>query len=93
MERFLTCGLELILPGCGGNDALARGATLAARWLQEPQPISNRPVGLGVLHPAGWYRPWSISLTSPGCWSCRGMEGLLTYRWEFILPGWGGTAA
>ena len=36
-------GWELILPGCGGTSALARGATLAARWLHEPQPISNHP--------------------------------------------------
>ena len=41
MEGFLTQGWELILPGCGGTSALARGATLAARWLHEPQPISN----------------------------------------------------
>ena len=26
---------------CGGTAASARGATLAARWIQEPQPISN----------------------------------------------------
>ena len=34
----------------------ARGATLAARWLHEPQPISNQPVGLGLSHRAGRYR-------------------------------------
>ena len=37
MERFLTRGWEHILPGCGGTAALVRGATLAARWLHEPQ--------------------------------------------------------
>ena len=26
---------------------MARGATLAARWLHEPHPISNKPVGWG----------------------------------------------
>ena len=33
MEGFLIRGWKLILPGCGGTSALARGATLAARWL------------------------------------------------------------
>ena len=47
MEGFLIRGWKLILPGCGGTSALAREATLAARWLHEPQPISNHPVGLG----------------------------------------------
>ena len=37
MEGFLIRGWELILPGCGGTSALARGATLAERWLHEPQ--------------------------------------------------------
>ena len=46
MDLFVTRGCE-ILPGCGGTSALARGATLAARWLHEPQPISNHPMGLG----------------------------------------------
>ena len=41
MEGFLTRGWELILPESGGTSALPRGATLAARWLREPQPISN----------------------------------------------------
>ena len=45
MEGFLIRGWELILPGCGGTSALARGATLAARWLHEPQPISNQLIG------------------------------------------------
>ena len=47
MEEFMIRGWEIILPGCGGTSALARGATLAARLLHEPQPISNHPVGLG----------------------------------------------
>ena len=78
MEGFLTRGWEIILPGCGGTLALARGAYLAARWLHEPQPISNRSVGLGFPHPAGWYRPEGSALSSPGCRICRDMEGFLT---------------
>ena len=35
MEGFLIRVWELILPECGGISALARGATLAARWLHE----------------------------------------------------------
>ena len=57
MEGFLIRGWEIILPGCGGTSALARGATLAARWLHEPQPISNQPVGLVFPQTAGRYRP------------------------------------
>ena len=32
-------GWDLIHPGFGGMSTLARGETLAARWLSEPQPI------------------------------------------------------
>ena len=56
MEGFLIRGYgdkNIILPGCGGTSTLARGATLAVRWLHEPHPISNQPVGLGFPHPAG----------------------------------------
>ena len=87
MEGFLTRGWEIILPGCGGTSALARGATLAARWLHEPQAISNHPVGLGFPHPSGRYRPGGSACTSPGSWSCRDMKGFLTREWDIILPG------
>ena len=95
MEGFLTRGWELIPPGCGGTSALARGAPLVARWLHEPQPIScgDDPVGLGFPHFAGRYRPGGSAFSSPGCWSCRDMEGFLTWRREVILPGRGGTSA
>ena len=74
MEGFLNRGWEIILSGCGGTSALSRGATLAACWLHEPQPISNRSVGLGVSHLPGRYRPGGSLFSSPGCWSCRYME-------------------
>ena len=64
MERFLIREWAIILPGCDRTAALARGAILAARWLQEPQPISNHPVGLGFPHPAGRYRPGRPAFTS-----------------------------
>ena len=60
MEGFLTRGWELILPGCGGTSALARGASLVARWLHEPRPICNHPMGLGFPYPAGRYRPGDL---------------------------------
>ena len=66
---------------------MARETTLAARWLHEPQPISDHPVGLGFPHPAGRYRSGESAFTSPGSWSCRDMDGLLTRGWELILPG------
>ena len=75
MDGFLTRKWELILPGCGGTSALARGTTLAARWLHEGQPISNQPVGLVFPHPAGRYRPGGPAISSPGCWSRRDTEG------------------
>ena len=43
---FLTRGWERILPVNGGTSTLARAATLAARWLHEPQSMSNHSVGL-----------------------------------------------
>ena len=47
MEAFLIRGWDIILPGCSGTPTLARGATVAARWLYEPQPVRNKQVGLG----------------------------------------------
>ena len=65
MEGFLNRGWELILPGCGGTSALARGATLAALWLREPQAIRNHPVELRVPRPAGRYRPGVSAFSTP----------------------------
>ena len=50
-------GWDIVLPGCGGTSMLSRGATLAARWLHEPQPISNQRVGLGFPYRAGGIAP------------------------------------
>ena len=83
MDGFLTRGWELILPGCGGTSVLARGAALAARWLHEPQPISNHPVGLEFPHHAGRYRLGESAFTSPGC-SSPGATG--PQRWPEGQP-------
>ena len=64
MEGLLIRRQNLILPECGGMSTLARGATLTARWLHEPQPISNRPVELGFPHAAGRYRPGDLRFRS-----------------------------
>ena len=50
MEIFLIRGWDLSLPVSGATSTLAGGATLAARWLHEPQPVTNQPVGL-------WFPP------------------------------------
>ena len=70
MEGFLSRGWELILPGCGGTSALARGATFAARCLHELHPISNLPVGspsgVGVSTPCGAVSTREICVFVPG---------------------------
>ena len=50
MEQFLIQGLKLILPVCNGTSRLSQRAALAARWLHEPQMISNRAVGVEFPH-------------------------------------------
>ena len=66
---------------------MSRGETLAARWLHEPQPISNKSVGLGFSHRAERYRPVGSPFSSTVCWIFRGMEGFLIRGWDLILPG------
>ena len=38
--------------------------------IYEPQPISDKLMGLGFPHRAGRCRPGRSSLSSPGCWDC-----------------------
>ena len=40
------------------------------RWLHEPQPISNQPVGLGFPHRAGRHRHGRPLFWCPVCWGC-----------------------
>ena len=65
MEGFLIRRWALNLPVSGATSALAGEATLAARWLHEPQPISNQPVWLGFPHRAGHYRPGGFRFSNP----------------------------
>ena len=53
MEGFMTRGWDLIHPVCRGTSTLPRGATLAARWLHEPEPTSDQPMGVEFPQRAG----------------------------------------
>ena len=91
MEGFLTPRWKLILSGCSRTSALARRATLAARWLHGPQSVSIQSVRLGFPHPVGRYRPGGSAVSSPGCWKFRDVEDFR--GWDLILSGCGGTSA
>ena len=53
----------------------------------ESQPISDRPLGLGFLCRAGWYRPGESFVSTPGCLSCRDTEGFPNRGWGPPSPG------
>ena len=57
-------GWDLLLPGCG-RISTSRGATLAARWINEPQPISTQPLRLGFPHRGGDIDPGDLLLRLP----------------------------
>ena len=63
-------------------------APRGALALYDPQPISDRPVGLGFPHRAGRFRTGGSLLSSPGCQSCRCMERFLIRGWGPVAPGW-----
>ena len=67
MEGFLNQGWDSILPGCGRTSPLSREATAAATWIYDPQPISDQPIGGGLLHRARPYRPGRSPFSSLGC--------------------------
>lgn len=46
---------------------------------------------MGFPHRAARYRPRGSLFSTPCCWSCTCMEGILTRGWDLILPGCGGT--
>ena len=57
-----------------------------ASFIFEPQPISDRPAGLGFLHCAGRFRPGRSPFSSPGCRSCRCIKGFPNRGLGPILP-------
>ena len=71
-QGFLIRGWEIILLGCGRTSTLARGETLAARWLHESQPISNehqqRASAVRISTPFGAVSIREITVFVPGCW-------------------------
>ena len=67
-------GWDLILRGC--------------RWLHEPPPIGNHPVGLGRSHLAGRYRPGALPFR-PQFVGFVEMEGFMIQRWDPNFPGCG----
>ena len=54
MEECFIRGWDLIHPGLSEPSTFARRETSVARWVQEPQSFSERSMGVGVPHRAGW---------------------------------------
>ena len=79
MKGFLTRRWELILPGCGGTAALARGAILAARLLQIPSQLAIGQWDWGLNTLRGSIDPGYFSLR------LRVVGGVEI--WKNFLPG------
>ena len=92
MQGFMIRDWGLILPGRDATSTSALQDTPAARWLDDPQPTSNQPVGLGFPHRAKRYRPGRFSFSSPACGSCRDMETFLIRDKTLCLPVSGATS-
>ena len=91
MEEFMIRGWDLNLAASGATSILAGGATLATRWLHDPQPIRNQLLWLGFPHRAEQYRPGDPRFRPHVVGvSCRGMERFLIRGEDPILPGCGG---
>ena len=71
-EECMNRGWGPILPGL---------SSLYAR-----QPMSGRPVGLGISDRAGRCRPGRTRFSSPGCRNCRDMGGHMNRGWGPIPP-------
>ena len=55
--------------------------------MYDPQPMSDRPVGLRFPHRAGRFRPEGSPFISPGCRSCACMERFMIWGWDPVVPG------
>ena len=82
MKGFLTRGCNIILPERGGTLNLPRGATPAARWPYEPQPISDQRIGVGFRHRAR-------DGIDPGDRGFRPRVVGVAYIWKRFRPGMG----
>ena len=76
VEGFVLRGWDLIFPRW--------------RWLFELQRFSGQWLarGLEFPHLAQRYRPGGSPFSSPVCWICRCMVGLMILGGDLILPGW-----
>ena len=96
-------GLPVFIPR-GYRSCSDREILLNRRWTPmlprlrlryAPQPISDRPAGLGFPYYGGGVDPvkldFSSHFSSPGCRSHRDMECCLNRVWDPILPRCGGT--
>ena len=63
----------------------------ALALMYDPQSISDWPVGLVFPHRAGRFRLGGSPFSSPGCRSCKGLEGILIGGCEPILLGCAGS--
>ena len=66
-------------PGGKREIDVSRVATVPARILYEPQPISDQLIGVGYPHRAGRHRPVASLLSCSGCWCFLCMEGFLVW--------------
>jgi len=86
LEDLLIRRRVFVLPGSGGNLALARPVTLAARCLHEFQSTSNLPAGLGSPHSTGRYLPVDSPVSLTGGRRFSEVEVFLMRWWDRILP-------
>ena len=54
----------------------------------DPQPVNDLPVRLGFPHRVTGFRPGGSPFSSPGCRSCRCMDGFLIRGWDPVGPRW-----
>ena len=86
--RCIGIGFDLQMYGRIYNPRTGPYVLPGWRWLHEPQPILNQPIGLGFPHRVGRYRPRRPPVLSPVYWICRSMERFLIRGWDPVLPGW-----
>ena len=55
--------------------------------MYDPQPVSDRPVGLGFPHRTGRFRPGGSAFSSSGFRSCKGIKVFFIRGWKPIFPG------
>ena len=82
MEGFQIRRWEPINPWCIGALTLYRGATPAACWLHEPQPIGNQQIEVRFHR----YRSGGSPFRPRVVGSCICTEGFLIQGWDLLAP-------